>query len=167
MNAVPSVTAAGPGVPDLDPAPSAVSAQPSASVDPPPMTQAEYDTTILHDEPGAPYPPGGSHPFAGLTRDQIATPQPGPSSAIPIATYVNDAAALVKSGVFSSVLTKLDKTPVATGLVVALVVLATIAGAIVTITNPQTLAFHSYVSDLVGLVVGTGLLGIGRGIAKP
>jgi hypothetical protein len=36
-----------------------------------------------------------------------------------------------------------------------------VAGAIVTITNPETLAFSEYVQDVL---IGGGLLGIGRGI---
>lgn len=40
-------------------------------------------------------------------------------------------------------------------------VVAAVAGAVVTITNPATLAFQDYIQ---ALLVGAGLLGIGRGL---
>lgn len=53
----------------------------------------------------------------------------------------------------------------ATVIVVALVTIVAAAGAVVVITNPQTLDFQHYVDVLVGAAVATGLLGIGRGHA--
>lgn len=64
----------------------------------------------------------------------------------------------------SSVLS--DERPWMTICVVAIVLIVTIVGGIVVITNPQTLSFDQYVTVLTGLAIGSGLLGIGRGIAS-
>jgi Trk-type K+ transport system membrane component len=55
--------------------------------------------------------------------------------------------------------------PVFTAMVLALVLIVVIAGAVVTITNPNTLSFHQYVTDVTTLAGAIGLgAGVGRGI---
>ena len=53
----------------------------------------------------------------------------------------------------------------ATVLVVAIAVIIVLVGGVVCITNPDTLSFDAYLKALIGAIVGTGLLGIGRGHA--
>lgn len=53
-----------------------------------------------------------------------------------------------------------------TVLVFIVVVIIVLAGAVVTIVNPDQLTFELYLKYLVGAAGGAGLLGIGRGIRK-
>jgi hypothetical protein len=61
-------------------------------------------------------------------------------------------------------LAALDKLPVATILVAVITVLVGLVGGIVTVTNPDELAFTDYVTVMTGLAGANGLLGVGRGI---
>lgn len=58
-----------------------------------------------------------------------------------------------------AILKKLDELPVATLIVV---VVGAVVGGIITITNPQTLDFNTYLKDLGILAGGSGLLGLAR-----
>lgn len=58
-----------------------------------------------------------------------------------------------------------DERPWMTICVVAIVFIVAVVGGVVVITNPETLSFDQYVTVLTGLAIGSGLLGIGRGIA--
>lgn len=61
-------------------------------------------------------------------------------------------------------LDKLDMKPVTTALMVLLALIVVGAGAVVTVTNPDTYPFRAYLDDLKTFAVGVGALGIGRGI---
>jgi hypothetical protein len=54
--------------------------------------------------------------------------------------------------------------PVATIATIALAAIVAVVGGVVTIVHPETLSFDQYVQALEGVVIGTGLLGIGRGV---
>jgi hypothetical protein len=58
-----------------------------------------------------------------------------------------------------------SEKPVFTILVLVIVVVVVAVGGVVTITNPQSLSFHQYVTDvaLMGGALGLGS-GIGRGV---
>ena len=59
---------------------------------------------------------------------------------------------------------KISNASVATILVAAVVLIVAVAGAVVTIVNPDTLNFKDYIDALAIAGAGGGLLGIGRGI---
>lgn len=59
---------------------------------------------------------------------------------------------------------KLNQTPIATILVSVAFVIVAVAGAIVTIVNPDALGFEDYVQALALAAGALGLLAIGRGI---
>lgn len=54
----------------------------------------------------------------------------------------------------------------ATTLIVILVVIGALAGAVISIVNPDILSFDQLLNDLTKFVIGLGALGIGRGIMK-
>lgn len=58
-----------------------------------------------------------------------------------------------------------DEKPWMTICVVFIVVIVAIVGGVVVIVDSSSLSFQEYVTLLTGLAVGSGLLGIGRGIA--
>lgn len=57
-----------------------------------------------------------------------------------------------------------EQPPVATILVGVAVLIVVIAGALVTIINPDSLSFDQYLDALSKAAIGAGALGIGRGI---
>lgn len=61
-------------------------------------------------------------------------------------------------------LDKIDMKPVTTALMVLLALIVVGAGAVVTILNPDTYPFKSYLDDLKTFAIGVGALGIGRGL---
>lgn len=54
--------------------------------------------------------------------------------------------------------------PVATILTAVLVGIAALVGGVVTIVHPETLSFDQYLKALGAFAIGTGLLGVGRGV---
>lgn len=58
-----------------------------------------------------------------------------------------------------------DEKPWMTICVVFIVFIVAIVGGVVVIVSPDHLSFQEYITLLTGLAVGSGLLGIGRGIA--
>jgi hypothetical protein len=44
-------------------------------------------------------------------------------------------------------------------------VFVTVVGGVITIVQPSTLSFATYVNVLQKMVVGVGILGVGRGVA--
>jgi hypothetical protein len=59
----------------------------------------------------------------------------------------------------------LDTAPAATVMVAIVVVLVAGVGGVITIIEPKTLSFKEYVDALEKLIVGIGILGVGRGLA--
>lgn len=53
---------------------------------------------------------------------------------------------------------------VATYIVAGLTGIVAVTGAVVTITNPETLSFKDYVDSLQGFALAGGVLAVGRGI---
>ena len=53
--------------------------------------------------------------------------------------------------------------PIITALTLIVVLIIVISGAVVTITNPETLSFHEYIQEIA--IVG-GALGLGNGIGR-
>lgn len=60
----------------------------------------------------------------------------------------------------------MDTTNIATLMVGIVVIIVAGIGGIVTIVEPTTLNFASYVDALEKLIVGVGLLAVGRGVAS-
>lgn len=60
----------------------------------------------------------------------------------------------------------LDKTNAATVMVGIVLVIVAGIGGVITIVQPSTLSFKDYVDALEKLVVGIGILGVGRGLAS-
>jgi hypothetical protein len=58
-----------------------------------------------------------------------------------------------------------DHLPWATILVGSIIVFVTVVGGVITIVQPSTLSFATYVNVLQKMVVGVGILGVGRGVA--
>lgn len=57
-----------------------------------------------------------------------------------------------------------DQPPIATIAVAVIAVIVVLAGALVTIINPDALSFNQYLTALSQAAIGAGALGIGRGI---
>lgn len=61
-------------------------------------------------------------------------------------------------------MSKLDNANIATLLVALIALIIVVAGAVVTIVNPDALPFDNYVKALATLGIGAGALGVGRGV---
>jgi hypothetical protein len=61
-------------------------------------------------------------------------------------------------------MSKLDNANIATLLVALIALIIVVAGAVVTIVNPDALPFDDYVKALATLGIGAGALGVGRGV---
>lgn len=85
------------------------------------------------------------------------TEPPVPTSAVTVPPNSLDAPSQ------PAALALLERTPVATILIAIIALIAAVAGAVVTITEPSQLSFAAYLDDLTKLAVGVGLLGVGRG----
>ena len=59
-----------------------------------------------------------------------------------------------------------DSLPWATIMIAVLVAIAAIAGAVVVVTNPNSLSFQEYLDILKNFAIAVGIVGIGRGIAS-
>lgn len=59
---------------------------------------------------------------------------------------------------------KLDEWGPVTVLIVLVAVIAVVAGGVVVVVHPETLAFDEYLDDLKSLAVALAGLGVGRGI---